>query len=221
MICMFGICLVPAIFGWMGLGANAEERSTQRAFNVGYKVMDFEYPNSRHREPLTVAVWYPTAAHPDPYNYGGPTNGNVAVKAAPFGGMGPYPMLIFSHGYAGSGLGAVFFIERLAAHGWIVACPDHHDRHSAFRIRSGQLDDFGRRGLLRPAREIAASEPEDRDKYLYRLDEIQLALEGMTTCQDFRGLIATARLAVGGHSFGSYTALGLCGTIAKRYDPPH
>jgi len=68
----------------------------------------------------------------------------------------------------------VFLTEALASHGWIVAAPDHHDRHSGVRIRTGQVKDYDRRGLLKHARQIAASGREDRGEYMYRMDESKL-----------------------------------------------
>lgn len=192
---------------------------SQPLFNVGYQTLDLKYRKDGQEQTLTVAVWYPTAEHPKKHNYGGPTNGNVAVNAAPQTKGGPYPLLVFSHGYGGGGLSAVFFTEALAARGWIVACPDHHDRHSAVRIRTGQEKDFDRRGLLRHAKEIAAAGPGDRARYLYRLDEMQLTLNGMLASDAFGKLIDRERVAVGGHSFGGFTALGLSGTIKERHDP--
>jgi predicted dienelactone hydrolase len=190
----------------------------QARFNVGYRVLDLKCQKDGQEEVLTVAVWYPTAAWPKPYNYGGPTRGCVAVDAAPGAEGGPYPLLLFSHGYGGSGISAVFFTEALASHGWIVAAPDHHDRHSAVRIRTGPVKGGDRRGLLQYGREIAASGPGDRGKFLYRLDEMQCVLDGLLASDQFGKLIDKDRIAVGGHSFGGFTALGLCGTIAERHD---
>lgn len=197
----------------------ADEVDLRPLFHVGYQVLDLRYQKDGLAQTLTVAVWYPTAERPKLHNYGGPTNGNVAVGASLRAEGGPYPLLVFSHGYGGSGLGSVFFTEALAARGWIVACPDHHDTFSAVRIRSGQEKHFNRIGFLRDAREIAASGPDDRGKYLYRLDELRLALDGMLTSEPFGKLIDKNRIAVGGHSFGGFTALGLCGTIRERNDP--
>lgn len=199
--------------------SDAKEGASQPQFNVGYQVLDLKYRKDGQEQTLTVAVWYPTAEQPKLHNYGGPTSGNVAVDAAPRAEGGPYPLLVFSHGYGGSGLGAVFFTEALAARGWIVACPDHHDKHSAVRIRTGQQKDFDRLGLLQHAKEIAASGPGDRGKYLYRLDEMRFALDGMLTSDPFGKLIDRDRIAVGGHSFRGFTALGLSGTIKDRHDP--
>jgi hypothetical protein len=95
---------------------------------------------------------------------------------------------------------------------------DHHDKHSAVRIRTGRRQDFDRLGLLLYAKEIAGSGPGDRGRYLYRLGEIRLVLDGMLTSDPFGKLIDKDRIAVGGHSFGGFTALGLSGTIKERHD---
>lgn len=209
------------VLGSLNCGAgesNPREVSLQPSFSVGYRVLDFKHVKDQHEEILTVAVWYPTAAEPKTYNYGGPTKGKVALDAAPLAEKEPYPMLVFSHGYGGSGLGAVFFTERLAARGWIVVAPDHHDRHSAVRIRIGQNKEVDRWSLLHHAKEIASSSPADQGKYLYRLDEMKLTIDGMLNSPAFSNLIDKERIAVGGHSFGGFTALGLCGTIKKCHD---
>lgn len=211
---MLGLCL----FLFAILSCAVSFLDAQETFNVGYRVVDFKYWSAGQEETLTVAVWYPTAAQPKSYNYAGSTSGNVAIDAAPYAESGPYPLLVFSHGYGGSGLSAVFFTEALAARGWIVAAADHHDRYSAVRIRTGQVEDYDRRGLLRHAREIAASSYEDRQDYLYRLDEIKVVIDRMLAQDSFGRFIDQNRIAVGGHSFGGFTALGVCGTIKERRD---
>ena len=216
---LFGIFLILCILGCAPISSDAREGIPQPLYTVGYQILDFKYPKDGQEQKLTVAVWYPTAAQPKSYNYGGPTSGSIAVDAAPFAKGRPYPLLVFSHGYGGGGLGSVFFTEHLAAKGWIVVAPDHHDRHSAVRIRTGQKKEFDRLGLMRHAKEIASSSPRDRGKYLYRLGEMKLTLDRMLNHPSFGKLINRDRIAVGGHSFGGFTALGLCGTIKERYDP--
>ncbi len=215
---LLGVFLVLGSLSCAAIGADTKEGLLQPSFNVGYQVLDLKYREDGQEKALTVAVWYPTASGPKPHNYGGQTSGDVAVNAATRPEGGPYPLLVFSHGYGGSGIGAVFFTEALAARGWVVAAPDHHDRHSAVRIRTGQVKDYDRRGLLRHAMQIAASSREDRAEYLYRLDEIKLVLDRMLTSDPFGRLIDLNRIAVGGHSFGGFTALGVCGTIKERRD---
>jgi predicted dienelactone hydrolase len=197
---------------------SGEKRYTE-PLNVGYHVIDLKYEKDGQERTLTLAVWYPTAKQPQQYNYGGPTSGNIAVDAEPLEKGGPYPLLVFSHGYGGGGLSAVFLTEALAARGWIVACPDHHDAESAIRIRTAQENNFDRHALLKHAEEITESGPADRPKYSYRLDELKRAIDGMLSSALFGKLIDKDRIAVGGHSFGGFTALGLSGTIKERLDP--
>ncbi len=196
------------------VGMSAETRGDKQ-FTVGYKVLDLQY---RDGKPLTVAVWYPTTAAPQRFHYGGPTNGTVAPDAAPDPAHGPYPLLVFSHGFGGSGLSSVFFTERLAARGWIVAAPDHSDRYSAVRIRTGQNENFDRKGFRQYAEKIAESDADHRDEYLYRIDEMKFVLDQLLQSPLFGNRIDVRKIAVGGHSFGAFTALGLCGTVADRSD---
>ena len=218
MMRLFSAFLVLSILNCAAISSGVRKGVPKRLFSVGYQVLDFKYLKGGQEQELTAAVWYPTASQPKSYKYGGPTSGNIAVNAAPLAKGGPYPLLVFSHGYGGSGLGSVFFTERLAARGWIVVAPDHHDSHSAVRIRTGQKKEFDRWELLRHAKEIASSSPKDRWKYLYRLDEMKLTLDRMLTHPSFGKLIDRQRIAVGGHSFGGFTALGLCGTIKECHD---
>ncbi|NNL41976.1 MAG: hypothetical protein HKO79_05735 [Desulfobacterales bacterium] len=216
---LFVILLVMSIIACAPINSNARKGVQTAIYNVGYQVLDFKYPKKGEERELTAAVWYPTAAQPKLYNYGGPTMGNIAFNATPLAKGVIYPLLVFSHGYGGSGLGSVFFTEQLAARGWVVVAPDHHDRHSVVRIRTGQKKDFNRRGFLLHAGKIASSSPDDRINYLYRLDEMKLAIDRMLNHPLFGKLIDRNRIALGGHSLGGFTALGLCGTIERRFDP--
>jgi predicted dienelactone hydrolase len=219
MVRLVGLAFLFVTLSCTAAGSNPGEGASRHLFNVGYQVLDLKYQKDGQELTLTVAVWYPTAAQPKSHHYGGPTFGNVAVDAAPSAKGGPYPFLVFSHGYGGSGLSAVFFTEALASRGWIAACPDHHDRDSAVRIRTGQKKYFNRREFLQHAREISAAGPGDRGKYLYRLDEMRLVIDGVLASGPFGKRIDRDRIAVGGHSLGGFTALGLSGTIKERHDP--
>ena len=213
----FSIFFVGAVLtASIVVGSEENGSGLEPPYHVGYRVVDFDYQKAGEPQTLTVAIWYPTAEQPRTYTYGGPTDGKVAVDAAPQVENGPYPLLIFSHGYGGSGLSAVFFTEVLAAHGWIVVCPDHHDEQSSVRVRTGQQD-FDRFGLRRSVKEIAASDPHRRGKYLYRLDEMKLVMHRLLKSEQMGPLIDRRRMAVGGHSFGGFTALGVAGAIEHRH----
>lgn len=192
-------------------------RAETLEYPVGYRILDLEYSQTHSRGTLTVAVWYPTDSSPEPFTYGGPTKGNVALDGKPQAGR--FPFLMLSHGYGGSGLAVQFFAENLARRGWIVAAPDHHDSDTAIRIRGGRPSNFSGRRMLQNVIQITKSGPATRKQYLYRLDELSVALNGTLKSPHVRNFIDTTRIAVGGHSLGGFTALGLCGTLPERRDP--
>lgn len=214
---MLGI--VSALMAEPAGNASAQPPGQEALFNAGYKVIDLKYQKDGQEQTLTLAVWYPTEAQAGIYNYGGIIKGNVAPDAMPFAKNGPYPLLVFSHGYGGSGLSSTFFTEALVARGWIVACPDHHDQFSAMRIRTGKNKEFNRRAFQKSSKIIMNSTPDDRYKYLYRMDEISAAIDGIVNSGDFGKLIDKNRIAVGGHSLGGFTAMGISGAIRERHDP--
>lgn len=187
-------------------------------YNVGYMVIDFQYTQNGLQKKLTVAVWYPTSEIPKNFQYGGPTWGNVALNGKPLANAGTFPFLAFSHGFGGTGLGSQFFTEALASHGWIVVCPDHNDSHSIGRIKGGRVEKPDVKGTVDAAKEIGSSAPGDRGKYLFRPEELQTVIEIMLTATPFTRLIDTNCIAVGGHSFGGFTSLALCGTMPEYYD---
>jgi predicted dienelactone hydrolase len=192
--------------------------SSQETFNVGYTVIDLQYQSDGVSKNVTVAVWYPTIESPEQYQYGGPAFGNLAVDAEPLDNKGQFPFLAFSHGFSGCGLSSAFFTEELAARGWIVACPDHSDSHSFARIRTGSAGNTDTRGAVDAAREITLTTPAERGKYLFRPEELAAVIDGMITSPAFGSLIDVNRIAVGGHSFGGFTSLALCGTIPELRD---
>jgi hypothetical protein len=107
--------LVVMNAGCSGSEKNRGALQVPNHFNLGYNALDLEYREGSRHKTLTVAVWYPTTEPPQNYTYGGPTRGKVALDAKPFFQQGPYPLLIFSHRYGGSGLGSVFLTEPLTA----------------------------------------------------------------------------------------------------------
>ena len=97
-------------------------------YRVGFRtfvVIDADRPG----RPLPTAVWYPADAASGPTaRY--PVEGDAAVEsgvarvgAAP--APGRFPLLVFSHGSAGSRVQFASVNEVLASHGFVVAAPDH------------------------------------------------------------------------------------------------
>ena len=74
-----------------------------------------------------IADWLPPALKklvPAGYSVTYPSGGVRGVPAAP----GRYPLVVFSHGYAGFRDQSTFLTARLASWGFIVAAPDHYSR---------------------------------------------------------------------------------------------
>jgi predicted dienelactone hydrolase len=91
------------------------------------------YPATRstvaHKPAATydVADWLPPALKkliPAGYTVRYPSGGVVGVPAAP----GRFPLVVFSHGYAGFRDQSTFLTARLASWGFVVAAPDHFSR---------------------------------------------------------------------------------------------
>lgn len=74
-----------------------------------------------------IADWLPPALKkliPAGYSVSYPSGGVTGVPVA----SGRYPLVVFSHGYAGFRDQSTFLTARLASWGFIVAAPDHYSR---------------------------------------------------------------------------------------------
>jgi pimeloyl-ACP methyl ester carboxylesterase len=194
--------------------ADAPER---RPYNAGFRIVDVTVEDRT----VTTAIWYPTEEEEKPLAYGSErsTNrGTVAVDAAPAGEDKRLPLLLYSHGFGGSAIGYTYLAEPLARRGWIVAAPDHTDAVNASRIRTGRNPSDARR-LSREARKLVQSGTDfDFDKYAYRLEDVRAVLDHVLEMEAFSGPIDRQKIAIGGHSFGGYTAVGVCGALEKYHD---
>lgn len=120
--------------------------------------------------------------------------GAALVDAAPDPDGGPYPLVVFSHGYALSPIVYSAIVEHLASEGYVVLGPEHDE------IFDGSLTGFWSSLIDRPVDVSRAIDEAER-----------LTAPGAA----FEGLIDTDHVAVVGHSYGGYTALAAGGA---RYD---
>lgn len=200
------------------LSSQAWAREFKGPYDVGLTIIDTTYQIDDQRKPLTMAIWYPTRTKALPHNYGGSTEGVVAIDAPIDATHGPYPLLVFSHGLGGSGLSATYLTETLASRGWVVAAPDHNDPQSAMRIRTGRNTNLNRRALYSYMDTLVNSNPEDKPKYMYRILEVKTALNELMNNPVWSPFVDKNRVAVGGHSFGGFSTIGLCGPISNMKD---
>lgn len=200
------------------------ERLTEGVWNIGFRIYDFKCKDAGGREKsVTTAVWYPTDEEMKDYEYGGGfAKGRVAFNAELSKKGAPFPLIVYSHGYGGSGVSTVYLMEHLASMGYIVAAPDHNDKDRAVRIRGGaKVEPLA---FLRNALKLARSGKKfDRESYLYRLREIRTVIDGMLRLADgknspFTGFIDKEKIGVIGHSLGSFTTLALSGLMDGQRD---
>ena len=218
-----GLLSVPVLalglLPWLGA---AESDGAQGKFNAGFTVLRYSEGEGEPGSPLTVAVWYPTKEAERPDTYGDGTFNHFAYHSRGDSRSGPYPLVVFSHGYGGSGIGSIFLCEYLARHGFVVAAPDHSDDHTAMRIDGPTGTDIGE--YLRSAGELARSGKDfDRSAHAYRTRELSCTIDKMLEENEkkgsiLEGIIDPDVIGAAGHSLGGYTVLAVSGLVEGAKD---
>lgn len=201
-----------------------------KTFNVGLKIVDFEYSRpSDKKEIVTAAIWYPTEAKPRPFTYYAEEGfqSRVALNSPVATKGGPYPLILFAHGAYGSGYNSAYFMEYLASHGYIAVAPDYIDtippgyrRQIAFsRIKEGNVGHPLR--IVAITGRLVRDVSKDRDfffSYLadHRFHHTSFVIDEMikmnrTTHSVFYKTINEDALGICGHSLGGVTLLGKIG----------
>jgi len=127
---------------------------------------------------LETTIWYPATETPDADRSGVPDVDG-----------GPYPLIVFAHGYAATPGTYEDLLTRLAAAGYVVAAP-------RFPLSSGG-------GPHTPDAGDAVNQPGDVSFLIDELVAASRAKDG-----PLAGLIDTKVIGVAGHSNGGITALG-------------
>jgi predicted dienelactone hydrolase len=128
---------------------------------------------------LQVEVWLPAASVP-----------------------GPWPAILFSHGFHGCNTQSVFLMNALAQAGYAVFAPNHHD---------ATCNDGESRWLDRS--EVGFRDVEDWTAATYtdRRDDIETLLNLLPRDPRFSRSVDWSRVGLAGHSLGGYTVLALAG----------
>ena len=179
--------------------------STQRATGIQH--------HGAQNQPLTLRAWYPARRPADnrrpTITYTAPSKfderilpakeitavGSAIPNGRPERTRGPYPLVVFSHGYAISPIVFSTLVEHYASYGYIVLAPEHNE---TFDDQS--LDGFWKALVDRPV-DIRRT-----------IDYAQQLTKPGTA---FAGMIDVNNIAVVGHSYGGYTALAAAGA---RFD---
>lgn len=133
---------------------------------------------------LDVAVWLPDAATP-----------------------GPWPVIVFSHGFHGCNRQSTFLTAALAQAGYAVFAPNHRD--AACRDLRGWF--------RRPEAAFGSPVRWTPDTYADRADDIRHLLDALE--HDRSQTLDLRHVALVGHSLGGYTALGAAGAWSGWKDP--
>lgn len=112
----------------------------------------------------------------------------------PTGGTGPYPLVVFSHGFLGNPEQSVYLMDALALDGYIVVAPGHMD--------SLQMD------LAHPL-----------DGFANRIRDISAVIDWANdpTFPE-KEIVDTTQVAVCGHSLGGWTAQVVSGAVPAGYE---
>lgn len=171
--------------------------------------LTFDGTDATRDRTLPVDVWYPV----DPEDASGPpavydfflfqSESDTALDAPPVSARGPFPLLIFSHGFAGIRFQSFFLTEALASHGFIVAAPDH--------VGNTTLD------LLVPG--ATPFEPSDRPLDVSFVISRMLA-RSRRPGDAFHGRVDPSRIGVTGHSFGGFTTLAMAAGLESVAPDP-
>lgn len=198
-----------------GLVPGQSAQAAEAGFNVGYRILDLSYrlPDGTQK-PLTVAVWYPTKAQPQKYNYNrSNTPGNVALNAAvdTQTAIGN-PLVVFSHGYSYCATYSSYINQYLASRGYIVAAPDHEDaKNCSIKGAKGPGQSWD---TAKPHLDNFPNRPRDTKAVL---DEM-LRLNQASGSAFYRTINADA-VAVSGWSLGGWTAQVVAGLLPEYKAP--
>ncbi|HVN63992.1 MAG TPA: alpha/beta fold hydrolase [Candidatus Binataceae bacterium] len=136
---------------------------------------------------LKVAVWIPDPKTP-----------------------GPWPIVIFSHGFHGCATQSTFLTDAMAKAGYAVFAPDHKD------AACGNLRAW--RG--RPEEPFSDPRSWDEKTYADRADDVEKLLNALSADPRYRtAQFDWNRIALAGHSLGGYTVMELAGAWPSRRDP--
>lgn len=142
--------------------------------------------DDRTEDVLVTTIWYP-ALNPDAAGQTPESNEYRQLDLVPDDSQGPYPLVIFSHGFGANAANYATLIEHIASYGFVVIAPSHiHDEDDIF---DGSIA-------------IRVHEVKQAIDFADFLNGAGGALEGV---------IDTETIAVMGHSAGAITTFGAGG----------
>jgi predicted dienelactone hydrolase len=219
------------VFTTLALLAHADDpkgglvRRRVGRFEAGFHLFKWAYEDDGAEKPLNVGMWYPASRISSARTeYANGVTGSVGTDAKPHLAKGPYPLIVWSHGYTGSALNVAYLAEALAERGYVVAAVDHNDPFTPVRLTGvadlATSEIVGRQKKV--ANRLLAERPTlDHAKYAYRPKELTLTIDKLLTESanaesPYHGLVNADRIGAGGHSMGGYTVMAMTGCLASR-----
>ena len=159
-------------------------------FAVGRETVTVKDPQRPERS-LTVDVWYPAdksrVEGATPVNYdvipGVEVPSRSAFSGLPVSTQGPFPLVMYSHGYGGLRFISSFLTETLASHGFVVVAPDHTG-NTAIDAVTGQIverkqNEINRVGDVRATLDDALARNANTGDLLYKsIDPEKIGIMG-------------------------------------------
>ena len=190
---------------WLALGSTALTHAQPEppSAGAGYRKSRLALPTAEGKtRESPFFLWHPTSDPPRRFEY------FLQVGfVAPDGAVAPgkHPLIIFSHGYLGTGEQTIFLMEALARAGYIVASVNHAD--SLAQRRAGQR-------LSAP--KFADARSWDDKKFRDRREDMTALLDHLLAqnrdpSSFLHDHIREDAIGIMGHSLGGYTALGMIG----------
>lgn len=126
---------------------------------------------------------------------------------------GPYPLILFSHGFGANKDAFATISKHWASHGYVVIHPSHSDGSLRGNIQNRNEGGLEKPALRLPAGLVGALN--DPEKIKARVADLVLILDNLDevtkSTTGLQGKIDSNRIGVGGHSFGAYTAMLIAG----------
>jgi predicted dienelactone hydrolase len=158
-------------------------------------------PDTKNAKPMVL---------PPPKNGEDTTIAGIACSVWKPKTPGPWPLVIFSHGYHGSSQQSTFLTVALADHGYLVIAPNHRDSYR-FGVANA--------GLEAPQASFAHVRTWNSTIYKDRGDDIHRLVAALKQNETYKKSIDWNKVALAGHSLGGYTVLGLGGAWKGWYLP--
>lgn len=183
---------------------------------------------------VPCAVWYPASGGGDGvgdrviYDFSSfKIEGTAIIETEPLDTGGPWPLIVYSHGYSGCPFSSYFLCEALAAVGFIVIAPDHtddikscvligdHEREVGFGVKLAK-------DALVLGTEFALGTYDPAD-YRYRYMELSSAIDAIINISSdpesqFYGKVDISNIGAVGHSLGAFSVMAMAIGLDRAYD---